>query len=72
MRAIVIGDEPKSLVLMQQIPLDQHPAAVYLAGLSPRGRLTMRQALNVVAEILCGQGADALTCNWAAVRFQHA
>ena len=70
-RAIIIGREPESLVLMQQTPLDRHPAAVYLAGLSPKGRLTMRQALDVVAGALCGEDANALTCNWSRVRFQH-
>ncbi len=61
------------------VPLDQHPAAVYLAGLAQGSRRTMRAALNVVARDL---GAAELrndkdedwTClnmNWAALRFQH-
>ncbi len=60
-----------SLVPLQPIPLDQNPAAVYLAGLNTHdGRRTMRQALDRMAEMLTGT-PDALQCNWGAVRFQH-
>ncbi len=52
-------------------PLDRNPAAVYLASLSESGRRTQKQALNTVAELLTGGYADALTCNWGAVRYQH-
>jgi len=52
-------------------PLDQNPAAVYLAHLGPGGRRTMRQALDVIAALLSSDQADALTLPWAAVRFQH-
>ncbi len=31
----------------------------------------MLQALNTIAEILSGGQADALTCDWGAVRYQH-
>ena len=46
-------------------------SAVYLAHLKPSGRRTMHQALNVIAARLTGGKADALTCPWAALRFQH-
>jgi site-specific recombinase XerD len=51
--------------------LDLNPAAVYLAGLAPSSRDTMRRALNVVARILGGDAADYLTIPWARLRFQH-
>jgi integrase len=52
-------------------PLDQNPAAVYLAGLnSARSRTTQRQALQTVAEVLTGR-PDILAVQWQAVRFQH-
>jgi integrase len=58
------------LVLIEQLPLDRNPAAVYLAGLRPTGRRTQRQALNVIAGMLTGN-ADALACGWGRVRYQH-
>src|SRR6266516_870640 len=53
------------------LPPDQNPAAVYLAHLTLGGQRTMRGALDVIASMLSGGQADALTCNWAALRFQH-
>jgi integrase/recombinase XerD len=62
---------PSDLTLFEAQPLDQHPAAVYLAGLnSQRSQRTQRQALEVIAELLTG-APDVLACNWAALRFQH-
>ena len=52
--------------------IDQHPAAVYLAGLSPSSRETMAQALDIIARIVAGDSADRFTIPWAAIRFQHA
>lgn len=52
-------------------PLDQSPAAVYLAGLqSELSRSTMRGCLNTIAA-LAMPGSDALSFPWAALRFQH-
>ena len=52
-------------------PLDQNPAAVYLGGLnSKRSQATQKQALEVLAELITG-APDLLSCNWAALRFQH-
>jgi integrase len=63
--------EPGELAIIASQPLDQHPAAVYLAGLnSERGRRTQRQSLEVVAGILTGK-PDAFACDWSALRFQH-
>ena len=53
--------------------LDVNPAAVYLAGKpSAVGRRGLQRSLNRAAEILTGgMTKDALTVNWAEVRYQH-
>ena len=58
------------LIILEALPLDQRPAAVYVAGLAHGSRRTMRAALDKIAGMLI-TGADALTINWAALRFQH-
>ena len=60
-----------SLIIIESVPLERNPAAVYLASLSESGRRTQQQALNAIAEILTGGHADAFTCNWGNVRYQH-
>jgi len=50
-----------SLVLTTPLPLTEHPAAVYLATLSPGSRATMQQALDAIASLPTGGVADALT-----------
>ena len=53
-------------------PLDQNPAAVYLASLSSKaGRRTQRQALDTMAGLLSGGVADCLAFPWAGLRYQH-
>jgi site-specific recombinase XerD len=59
------------LVLSQPQPLDQNPATVYLAKLGPTSRRTMQAALETIAAWLSNGRADALTLDWAALRFQH-
>jgi hypothetical protein len=59
------------LVKSGPLPLDQNPAAVYLAHLTPGGQRTMCEALNKIAAMLTGGQANALTCQWSALRFQH-
>lgn len=62
---------PTALIRSEPGALERNPAAVYLAGLpSPQSRRTMRGALNMIANMLI-KGSDALTLNWAALRFQH-
>ena len=50
---------------------DRHPAAVYLARLAAGSRPTMRRALDSVASIMSGGRDDAVTLEWAALRYQH-
>jgi len=62
----------KAIELAPARPLDQNPAAVYLAGLTPTGRRSQLHALRVVAEILTNQaGADPLALPWEQLRYQH-
>jgi integrase/recombinase XerD len=56
--------------LITRQPLDQNPAAVYLAGLTPTGRRSQAHALKVIAGLLA-PGADPLSLPWATIRFQH-
>jgi len=63
-RALIVPDARRA-------PLDRNAAAVYLASLAVGSRRTMREALNAIAAMLTDGNADALTCNWAALRFQH-
>jgi site-specific recombinase XerD len=54
------------------IPIDQNPAVVYLVSLrTDTGRRTMRQVLNLCANLLSGGEADALTFPWHTLRYQH-
>ena len=57
-----------------QLPLDQNPAAVYLATLRPTGRRSMLHALNVIAKLLSDEQQHqhtSFTLPWATLRYQH-
>lgn len=70
---IIPSQEYTELATTAGQPLDQNPAAVYLASLgSAESRRTMRTALDKMAAILSGGRANCLSLNWAAVRYQHA
>ena len=59
------------LIASEIMPLDNNPAAVYLAGLgNDRSRRTMRQSLEVIANMLTGS-PDILAVRWGKLRFQH-
>jgi len=68
-----------SLTLSHSHPLDQNPAAVYLASLAPGSKRAMRGALNTIAELLGvpevqnekSEDVRCLALNWGALRFQH-
>jgi site-specific recombinase XerD len=59
------------LAIETPLPLTHHPAAVYLSQLGPRSRRTMRQALNSLASLLTQGQCDALTLDWAKLRYPH-
>lgn len=57
------------IILSSSLPLDQNPAAVYIASLPAKtGQRTQAQALRVIASIL---GGTLDTLNWSALRYQH-
>ncbi len=62
---------PSDLVLTSATPLTLQPAAVYLSSLTSGSRRTMRKALNAIARLLTNDQCDALTLDWAALRYQH-
>ena len=64
--------EDASLVLSTALPMDRNPAAVYLAGLAPGSRRTMRGDLEKIARLLSGGMAGALELEWGKLRFAHA
>lgn len=60
-----------SLILSSPLPLDQNPAAVYVASLGgpySSGGRKQAQALRDIAAYL---GSDPTTLNWSALRYQH-
>jgi site-specific recombinase XerD len=61
----------QALVLSEPLPLTLHPAAVYLDSLALGSRPTMEQALNAIASLLTNGACDAMTLDWAALRYQH-
>jgi len=70
MAADIIPSIDNKLVVIDAQPLDQNPAAVYLASLTPAGRRSQDNALRTIAQILTGVG-DWRGVPWAALRFQH-
>jgi site-specific recombinase XerD len=69
---VPLPDSGEFLLPPARLPLDQNPAAVYLAGLSPGSRRTMRASLNTIAGLLTnGAQTDALALDWSRLRFSH-
>jgi integrase len=63
---------PHELMVLEPYPLDQNPAAVYIASLpSPHSRRNMRRYLDQIAALLTNGQADALTLNWGRLRYPH-
>ena len=50
---------------------DNHPAAVYIMSLAPGSRRTMKEALDTIAKTLTSGKDDAVTLDWAGLRYQH-
>ena len=63
------------LIISSPPPFDEHPAAVYLLGLtSERSRRVMGQSLRVIAALLTGQDSvkvDIFSLDWSAIRYPH-
>jgi site-specific recombinase XerD len=60
------------LAVVVTVPLDRHPAAVYLARLgSARSRRVMRGALDTMARLLSEDRCDALSLDWSRLRYPH-
>lgn len=72
MGSLVAVEQHDIITIDGPAPLDRNPAAVYLAGLAPSSRDTMRRALGIIARILSGgDAADYLAVPWQRLRFQH-
>lgn len=71
MTSEIITTTQNDLSISTWQPMDQNPAAVYLAGLSTGSRGTMQQSLNVIASTLTGGQADCFSISWAGIRYQH-
>ena len=66
-----LGTQRSDLTLKAAQPLTEQPAAVYLSGLKSASRRTMHKALNAIARLLSNEECDALTLDWAKLRYQH-
>lgn len=65
-------DPGYELIAPIERPRAENPAAIYLEGLtSNHSRRNLRRYLNQVASFLSSRRCDALTLDWAAVRYQH-
>lgn len=63
--------EHKSII-SSGTPIDQHPAAAYVASLSSmHSRRNMQRYLNQIAALLTDGKAEAFNLDWSAVRIQH-
>ena len=71
----IVTSPQHDLVLVDRLPLDRHPAAVYLASLtSERSRRVTAQALRAITALITGDDprtADFLALNWSALRYAH-
>lgn len=67
----MFAETVSELVLKSPLPLIEHPAQVYLSGLSPGSEPTMRQSLNLIAQMLTDGEANCLTLDWSVLRYKH-
>jgi site-specific recombinase XerD len=67
----IITTTDHQLTVLEPLPLDQNPAAVYLAGLaSSNSQRNMGRYLHQMADLLQPE-ADAFSIQWGNVRYQH-
>lgn len=72
MSDLPVPSDPSAIAEVEGMRVDEHPVAVYLAGLSRSSRRTMRGALDTIARL--GLGSDEATAwdvPWHQLRFQH-
>jgi len=62
--------ENSGITLSKPVNLDKNPAAVYLMGLSTNAQRVQKDALNIIADILC-PGSDYLSFPWHKLEYQH-
>jgi integrase/recombinase XerD len=67
----LIPSSPLALTLSQELPVDCHPARLYLVRLSVGSRRSTTQALHNLAGLLSDGQDTAFTLNWAALRSEH-
>lgn len=67
-RALATGIDLK---LKTPVPLALHPATVYLDSLSDTSAATMLVSLNAIARLLTDGECDAMTLDWAKLRYPH-
>jgi site-specific recombinase XerD len=72
MRELPVAIEQTDIITLEATRVDEHPAAVYLAGLSASSQRTMRGALDKIAQIINGDDqATLFDIPWQQLRFQH-
>lgn len=71
MRSITQQWDANDIKLTSPVPANLHPALVYLGGLSEGSYPTMRHALDAIASLLTDKQCDALTLDWAKLRYSH-
>src|SRR3978361_569030 len=62
---------PHALAVVDAVPLERHPVAVYLARLAPSSRRTMLAALHAIASLLSDERCDAWSLDWPQLRYRH-
>ncbi len=59
------------LALKSPLPLNRHPALVYLRSLAKGSRPTMEHALNTIAFLLTENSCSYFTLDWSLVKYEH-
>src|SRR5919202_6294124 len=62
---------PENLKLSEPVPLNRHPASVYLSNLAQGSRPTMKQTLDAIASLLTSGSCDHLSLDWSKLRYHH-